>query len=42
MVKSNGEQLLTIINNLLDFSLLETGQFKIGNKEFEVDSLLKS
>lgn len=41
MIKSNGEQLLTIINNLLDFSLLETGQFKIGNKEFEVDKLIK-
>ena len=41
MVKSNGEQLLSIINNLLDFSLIETGQFKLVNKEFDIDKLLR-
>ncbi len=41
MIKGSGEQLLSIINNLLDFSLIETGQFKLVSKEFDVDKLLK-
>jgi PAS domain S-box-containing protein len=39
IIKSNGDQLLSIINNLLDFSMIETGQIKMSRKRFLVEKV---
>ena len=41
IIKSNGDQLLSIINNLLDFSMIETGQIKLAKKRFSVDKIFR-
>lgn len=40
IIKHNGNQLLSIINGLLDFSLIETGQIKMLKKKFVLEKLI--
>jgi PAS domain S-box-containing protein len=40
IIKSNGNQLLSIINGLLDFSLIESGQIKLLKKSFILENIL--
>jgi PAS domain S-box-containing protein len=39
IIKTNGDQLLSIINNLLDFSMIETGQIKMNKKRFVIEKI---
>jgi len=39
-IRSSGEALLTIINDVLDFSKIDAGKMKIENVEFELRSVL--
>jgi signal transduction histidine kinase len=40
IIKSNGEVLMNLINDILDISLIESGQLKIKNKPFDLEDLL--
>ncbi|HBI38409.1 MAG: hypothetical protein A2015_15965 [Spirochaetes bacterium GWF1_31_7] len=40
IVKSSGDHLLTIINDVLDLSKIEAGMLKISYKEFDIKTLL--
>lgn len=40
-INSNTNTLLTLINDILDVSLIETDQFKLFNQEFQVKSLFE-
>ena len=41
IIGSNGEQLLTVINDILDISKIEAGQITISSETVNVDKLLK-
>jgi PAS domain S-box-containing protein len=41
IIKNNGDQLLSIINGLLDFSLIETGQIKLLKKKFIAEKVIQ-
>ena len=41
LVKSSGEILIHIINDLLDFSKIESGQMVIENKNFDLEAMMK-
>jgi PAS domain S-box-containing protein len=41
IIKSNGDQLLSIINGLLDFSLIETGQIRLLKKKFIAENVIQ-
>jgi len=40
IINNNGSQLLSIINGLLDFSLIETGQIKLMKKSFVIEKVI--
>jgi PAS domain S-box-containing protein len=40
IINNNGSQLLSIINGLLDFSLIETGQIKLLKKSFVIEKII--
>ena len=41
LVKSSGDMLIHIINDLLDFSKIESGQMVLENEEFDLEGMMK-
>lgn len=41
IIKSSGKQLLTILNDILDFSMIEAGQIRIVKSTFNIEKIIR-